>query len=97
MSVVDPTFAIPGARAQVVNLTYAAIESARLVKEGQGSTRRRWLVIDGNVPLRIELSRAGAEAASQVVFVINQRIGKAAGRTAAPAVDHSAGPLLRPA
>lgn len=34
VSVVDPTFAIPGARAQVVNLTYGAITAARLVKEG---------------------------------------------------------------
>ena len=76
VSVVDPTFAIPGARAQVVNLTYGAISGARLVKEGQGSTRKRWLVIEGHVPLRIELSRAGAEAASQVVHVINQRVAR---------------------
>lgn len=76
VSIVDPTFAIPGARAQVVNLTYAAIEQARLVKEGAGAARKRWLVVEGHVPATIELSKAGAEAASQVSYVINRRVEK---------------------
>lgn len=59
--------------------------------------RRRWLVIEGQVPLRIELSRTGAEAASQVVHVINQRVRRDASRHSSTSATGAGTELLRPA
>ena len=89
VAVVDPSLAIPGKRGQVLSQPYSSITRAKLVRGAVGGRRARWFVLEAATSVRIELSRDAWEAASQLVYVINQRVEATARRTRRSADPHA--------
>jgi hypothetical protein len=83
VTIVDPSNGPDGPH--VVHLAYSAVHGARVVKEGMGRHALRWFVVDADEPLSVPLSRRGAEAASQLAFVVNKRLGGAVAAERRPA------------